>query len=287
MISSWAIVVTGPEMVEEVRTASDDQLSFNHAIADVCGEFTARSEWFSDHMTWHSESTDRLYHGTWHSPWPLSCSLCASVAHTSPRRPYPWYARWDYYSLCRTCPSDERWAIGSLYVPFIHEIVKNGPEFRHGSPERSLCSGLSTGSLSVFLCVSWPFRQLLAKAEWLSGRDPDYKSLNDQYSNALFISAFIINLTPDFLKPWELLSSICDCVIPLNGIDRIVARSLFFYVPAALKRGLKQIGPLVAERLGKEKQFGTNWPGKPVSLIGIFLLSASHFLHRMTLLLGW
>lgn len=35
MLTQWMIVVTGPELLADIRRASDDQLSFIHAAAEV------------------------------------------------------------------------------------------------------------------------------------------------------------------------------------------------------------------------------------------------------------
>lgn len=50
LISRWAIVITGPEMIEEVRMASDDELSFNEAISDVSSPFITLSKLVADEM---------------------------------------------------------------------------------------------------------------------------------------------------------------------------------------------------------------------------------------------
>lgn len=35
MMSRWMVVVTGPDMVNDIRRATDDQVSFREAVAEV------------------------------------------------------------------------------------------------------------------------------------------------------------------------------------------------------------------------------------------------------------
>lgn len=36
MLSKWMIVISGPKMVDDIRRATDDQVDFNDAVAEVC-----------------------------------------------------------------------------------------------------------------------------------------------------------------------------------------------------------------------------------------------------------
>lgn len=195
LISRWAIVITGPEMIEEVRMASDDELSFNEAISD-------------------SLQTDYTMERDIHLD--------------------PYHVRFVHVSLTRN--------LGVRIPDMQDEIATAFADLIPAKDEWIRVPAFNTGKQLVFRTTNRLFVGLPLC------RDPDYRALNDEYSNALFKSAFIINLAPDFFKP-------------------IVARLLFFYVPAAIKRGLKQIGPLVEERLEKERQHGPHWPGKPDDLI--------------------
>lgn len=44
-----------------------------------------------------------------------------------------------------------------------------------------------------------------------------------------------------------------------------LAGRLLTNVPASIKRAMVHLGPIIQDRLDKEKQYGQNWPGKPVS----------------------
>jgi hypothetical protein len=35
-LSRWLVVVSGPQMIDDIRQASDDQMSFGEAVAEVC-----------------------------------------------------------------------------------------------------------------------------------------------------------------------------------------------------------------------------------------------------------
>jgi hypothetical protein len=44
MLTQWMIVVTGPQLIEDMRRASDDQLSLKDAFAEViCQAYTLNS----------------------------------------------------------------------------------------------------------------------------------------------------------------------------------------------------------------------------------------------------
>ena len=65
MLTQWMIVVTGPQLIEDMRRASDDQLSSKDAFAEViCHAYTRHSSNFmSATQTLH---TDILFHPELH-----------------------------------------------------------------------------------------------------------------------------------------------------------------------------------------------------------------------------
>ncbi|KAF8621411.1 hypothetical protein AX15_007823 [Amanita polypyramis BW_CC] len=85
-------------------------------------------------------------------------------------------------------------------------------------------------------------------------RDPDYMSLNKEFTINIIKAAHVINKFPSFLRS-------------------IVAR-LFANVSSDVKRGMRHLEPLIKERLAKEAQYGKDWPGKPNDLISWLLEAA-------------
>ena len=47
MMDRWLVVVTGPELVDELRKIPDEKLSFDHAVRDVCVTFLPSHHQFS------------------------------------------------------------------------------------------------------------------------------------------------------------------------------------------------------------------------------------------------
>ncbi|KAF8343233.1 cytochrome P450 [Amanita rubescens] len=93
-------------------------------------------------------------------------------------------------------------------------------------------------------------------------RDPDYRTLNEQFAVDALMAGNILNLFPIFL------------------------RSIVVYflrkVPRGIQRGIKHLEPLIKERLEKEAQYGENWPGKPNDAIS-WLLEVGKKPHQRTI----
>jgi hypothetical protein len=118
------------------------------------------------------------------------------------------------------------------------------------------------------------------------GRDPDYISLNIQFTIDVLVTAGIINMFPTLLKPYVFfrLGRLSSIELYLN---RVVGRGIS-RLPAYLKRAEKHLSPIFEARLQQEAQHGKNWPEKPVcSIIQTILVPLVTLeSHRTTLLHG-
>jgi cytochrome P450 len=85
-------------------------------------------------------------------------------------------------------------------------------------------------------------------------RDPDYVDIFKQFTGSVANNAAIINLFPSFLRP--------------------IAGRIFTPAPSSIRRALKSLGPMIQDRLDKEKEYGGDWPGKPNDLITWILVEA-------------
>ncbi|KIK55508.1 hypothetical protein GYMLUDRAFT_248559 [Collybiopsis luxurians FD-317 M1] len=79
-------------------------------------------------------------------------------------------------------------------------------------------------------------------------RDPDWLHLNTHFAIDVFMSAGIINMFPQLLKP--------------------LAGRFLTKMPASMKRATKLLQPIIQDRLAKEEEHGSkDWPGKPNDMI--------------------
>ncbi|KAJ7146844.1 cytochrome P450 [Mycena epipterygia] len=85
-------------------------------------------------------------------------------------------------------------------------------------------------------------------------REPDYLTLNIDYTIAVVIRGVLISLVPDILKP---------ILAPLISTRK-----------RSLKQVLKFLEPILEDRLAKENELGPDWPDKPNDLISWLLESA-------------
>ncbi|KIK55509.1 hypothetical protein GYMLUDRAFT_248560 [Collybiopsis luxurians FD-317 M1] len=79
-------------------------------------------------------------------------------------------------------------------------------------------------------------------------RDSDWLDLNTHFAIDVFMSAAIINMFPQILKP--------------------LAGRFLTKMPASMKRATKLLQPIIQDRLAREEEHGGKaWPGKPNDLI--------------------
>jgi len=93
-------------------------------------------------------------------------------------------------------------------------------------------------------------------------RDPNYRSLNEQFTLDVVNAASTLNLFP----------------IPLRHfIVRFLKK-----VPEGIKRGMKHLEPLIRERIEQERVYGDEWDDKPNDAI-TWLLEVAKEPHRRTI----
>jgi len=116
------------------------------------------------------------------------------------------------------------------------------------------------------------------------GRNPDYMELNQQFTIDVVGRGQVINMFPNFLKPW--VQSLKEQTLSYN-LRRIVGR-LVSNVSANLKRAIGHVGPMIKHHLEQEAAHGAEWQDKPVS--GLFheiYILANRWLRRIILSAGF
>ncbi|KXN83234.1 Ent-kaurene oxidase [Leucoagaricus sp. SymC.cos] len=91
-------------------------------------------------------------------------------------------------------------------------------------------------------------------------REPEFRSLLEQYTYDVIISAKIINCFPGFLKPF---------------VGKYMTK-----VPKRTAQAMKYLGPMIEERIAKIEQYGRDDPDLPNDVITWLLDSATHDYHR-------
>ena len=96
------------------------------------------------------------------------------------------------------------------------------------------------------------------------GRNPDWIALNIKFPTVVMKAAFIINLFPNFLKPWVL---VCFLVGNWSAIlvkdQRIIGR-LLKPVDVQIQSGMRHLAPITEERQRRIREYGKEWEDKPV-----------------------
>ncbi|GLB35443.1 putative cytochrome p450 [Lyophyllum shimeji] len=211
-ISKWIVVVSGPQMVEDLRKATDDQVSFRDAVADVIQiDYTIGRE---------------LHYDPYH---------IGVIRGTLTRRLAERFADVQdeiVTAFAEHIPPSEGWTKVRA-LPTIMKIV---------------CRTSNRLFVGLPLC-----------------RDPDFLSLNVEFTVDVMKAANIINLFPNFLKP--------------------IAGRLFSNVPKAMRRAQRHLRPIIEERLRQEERHGKEWPERPDDYLSWLLdLARGHqrTLHDLT-----
>ena len=98
----------------------------------------------------------------------------------------------------------------------------------------------------------------------LLGRDPEYSTLNVQFTVEVANATRRLERVPDFLKPYAIDMPFSPLVNLLHYFR--IAGPIFTTLPRSLKVALKHLGPVIEERKRKIEEYGTEYPDKPVSL---------------------
>ncbi|TFK66280.1 hypothetical protein BDN72DRAFT_156184 [Pluteus cervinus] len=195
MMDRWSVIVTGPELFDEIRKGADDELSFHDAVNNTLQvEFTLGKGIQDDPYHIHTVRT------------PLTRSLANR---------FPEVQDEIAASFIEHIPAKEdEWLSVPAYDTVLQLVVGTSNRLFVGLP----------------LC-----------------RDPDYRKLNIEYTREVVKAAFLLTQFPVFLRPF--LAKV------LTNIDINV------------KRAMRHLGPLIEERLAREKQFGPEDPERPVCIV--------------------
>ncbi|KAJ3720528.1 cytochrome P450 [Lentinula raphanica] len=188
-------VISGPELIDDVRRASDDQLSLYGSI----------KEGMQTDFTMEPHILENPYHFKF-----VHLSLTSNLGGR-----YPEIHEEVIAAFSELIPPTEGWTTFPAWSTGKHVVLRVVNRLFVGPP---LCN------------------------------NPDYNDINDAYSDALVKTALVMGFTPGLLKP-------------------IVSTFLDSYIPKTLRRAMEHIGPLVEERLEKERLLGKDWPGKPNDLL--------------------
>ncbi|KAJ3812195.1 cytochrome P450 [Lentinula aff. lateritia] len=224
------IVVSGHDLIEDIRKASDDQLSLYGSI----------KEGMQTDYTMEPHILENPYHFRF-----IHLSLTRDLGGRFPELKEEVIA-----AFSELVPPTDSEEFILILRDFHLTSQETGPPFRLGLLENLWSSESSTDYLLVlhFVCPS-PYAHCARGLPYMrQGNNSDYNEINDAYSDALVKTALIIGFTPGFLKP-------------------IVSRLLDVYIPKTLRRAMKHVSPLVEERLEKEKLFGADWAGKSNDLL--------------------
>jgi len=199
MLTQWMVVVTGPQMIEDVRHASDDQLSSKDAIAETL---------HLDILFGRGVLNDGFHVDVIRSQ--LTRNITARFSDIQ----------------------DEITAAFADYVPI------KGNEWTtvvmRDTIPNIVCRAVNRFLVGLPLC-----------------RDPDYRSLNVQFTFDIVTSGNVLNLFPTPLR---------------HFIVRFLRK-----VPAGINRAIKHLEPLIKERLAQVEKYGEDWPDKPNDAISWFL----------------
>jgi hypothetical protein len=95
----------------------------------------------------------------------------------------------------------------------------------------------------------------------------EYVDLNVNYTAKIFLRGQIIGLLPNFLKPCVSHLTLHRMSLIWAAIRRILG-PLLATRKSSLRDALKYLGPLLDERLEKERENGREWPNRPVRVSG-------------------
>ncbi|KAF8343222.1 cytochrome P450 [Amanita rubescens] len=199
MLTQWAIVVTNQQLIDDIRRASDDQLSLKDAAA----------EFFHTDILLDREMHDDSFHSD-----VVQNQLTRNIA-----------ARFSDVQ-------DE------ITVAFSQIIPTKGNEWTTVNARNAVlsivCRSVNRMLVGLPLC-----------------RNPDYISLNVEFTIDIILSGTILNLFPTSLRHFFV--------------------HFLRKVPNGIKRGMKHLGPLIRERIEQEAQNGDDWSDKPNDAISWLL----------------
>ncbi|KDR66030.1 hypothetical protein GALMADRAFT_162272 [Galerina marginata CBS 339.88] len=166
-MSKWLVVVSGPQMIDDIRQASDDQLSFEEAAADTIQ---------TDYTLGRQVRVDTYHIGIVRTPLTRNLAI-----------------RFDDITDEISCAFND-------LIP----LEKNGMSPPASASVRVILRLESEWTTvpaikTIMKIVCRTSNRLFVGAPLC--RNPDYRELNEQFTIDVFMSAQFINLFPKILKP--------------------------------------------------------------------------------------
>ncbi|THH31099.1 hypothetical protein EUX98_g3096 [Antrodiella citrinella] len=190
----WEVIVTGPKLIEELRKAGDDELSFDEAVADSLQvDYTLGPA---------------IHHNGYHIPI-IRTTLTRNLGALFPDVQDELSAAFN-----DIIPPSKEWTKVPALATMMEVVCRTSNRIFVGLP----------------LC-----------------RDPDFMSLNIEFTVDVVKSALMINLFPQFLRP-------------------LVGR-LLSPVPSKIRRAARHLKPVIEERYRMREQLGSDYDGKPNDML--------------------
>ncbi|KAF8955284.1 cytochrome P450 [Flammula alnicola] len=200
MTGRYMVVISGPEMIEDIRRASEEQLSFGEAVAET---------FQIDYMLGKEIRVDPYHFAIIRSPMTRNLGI---------RFPEIKDEIITAFSELIPVIDTKEWTS----VPAMKTVMQ------------IVCRSSNRLFVGLPLC-----------------RNPDYRKIHEQFTLDVFHGAETINMYPTFLRP--------------------IVGNLLTKVPMNIKKVVDHIGPIIQERLDKEKQFGPDWQDPSNDLISWLL----------------
>ncbi|KAF5369084.1 hypothetical protein D9758_002904 [Tetrapyrgos nigripes] len=204
MLNHWQVVVTSPEMINDIKRAPNDVLSFMGAIQQLMQiEHTMGKAIHTDpyHIDVIKNSLTRS----------ISSKLESIVEEVA-------------YAFQDELPASDDW----IKIPAM-EVIR-----------RVVCRASNRVFVGAPLC-----------------RNLDYMDLNIKFAMDVAFSGLFVNVFPGFMR-----STVARWISPTSR---------------SINRAIKHVGPVIQERLDKEKEYGGEWPGKPNDFLSWLLAQAQGY----------
>ncbi|KAI0059480.1 cytochrome P450 [Artomyces pyxidatus] len=219
MLNSWTIVATGHEFIDDIRKAPDNVLSFDEAtyrvrLSEIMHLETCLNRCFQSLQVKYTLG-DEVHHDPYHIPIIRS-------------------------QLTRN--------LGKLFADVRDELVA---AFNDQIPVQDDW---------VKVPITTAIQQIVCRTSnrifvgTPACRNEDYQRLNIDFTVDVVKDAIVINLFPDFLKPF---------IAPLVT-----------QLPSHIKRQMKHLNPIIEERRQKLAEFGDDWEDKPNDMLMWFMSEA-------------
>lgn len=199
-MSQWMVVVSGTRYIEEIRNASEEYLSFHEALIQVIPQsslFFLRSSWYflADNSFWRD-------HWLW-SQWSIPYQCCQKSTHAKHPTQVRGHPRWDFSCICGLYTHRQRkWWIQFDLLPRSWRCIEWIKVNAYSTMMNIVCRtsnrvfvGLPLGRR---LSISYSYSSINWRVH--IARDPDFMSLNKEFTINIMTASRTINQYPSFLR---------------------------------------------------------------------------------------